>query len=54
MGKLQTKIGLASILREFNVEFTDKSMADQHPGFQKTLFFLRSAKPFNFKVTPRK
>ncbi|KAG5681182.1 hypothetical protein PVAND_010640 [Polypedilum vanderplanki] len=54
MGKLQTKIGLASILREFSVEFTDKSMAQQHPGFQKTLFFLRSAKPFNFKVTPRK
>ena len=53
---MQAKIGLASVLWKFSVEFKNKNdfnFSDM-PELQKTQFFLRSAKPFNFKITPRK
>jgi cytochrome P450 family 6 len=53
MAKMQTKIGLLSILWKFTVEFSDTSCYDERPQFQKTQFFLRSAKPFNLKIISR-
>jgi hypothetical protein len=54
MGKLQAKIGLASVLWKYTVEFKDKDDFPDIAEFQKTQFFLRSSKPFNFQVTERR
>lgn len=52
MGKIQAKLGLATILSKFHVEFTDQQVGDLK--FDPTNHFLLSSdQPFNFKITPR-
>jgi hypothetical protein len=53
MGKLTVKVGLAMMLSKFNVELTDKSMADKDLEFHPNQFILSPIKPFNLKVTSR-
>lgn len=52
MGKLSTKVGIASILEKYTV-----SLGEQHIGreleFSKTSFILTPATGINLKFTPR-
>ena len=53
MGKMQAKIGLASVLWKYSVQYENPDDFGDMPELQKTQFFLRPAKPFKFKITPR-
>ena len=52
MGRIETKLGLATILSKFHVEFAEKQVGDIK--FDPTNHFLLATdQPFNFKITPR-
>lgn len=53
MGKLTTKIGLALILKKFNVAHTDKSLLTNELDFHPAMFVLTPTKPFNLELTVR-
>ena len=53
MGKLTTKVGLATILSKYNLEHTDKEMITKELEFHSSQFVLTPKKLFNIKATPR-
>lgn len=53
MGKLTTKIGLAVILRKFNVAHTDMSFLTNELEFHPSQLVLTPTKPFNLELTVR-
>jgi cytochrome P450 family 6 len=53
LGKLTTKLGLALIMRKFNLELSDKEMCDKELEFHPNQFVLTPLKPFNIKITKR-
>lgn len=48
-----TKIGLAVILRKFNLELSDKDMIDKELEFHPKKFILAPLKLFNIKINSR-
>jgi cytochrome P450 family 6 len=52
-GKLTTKLGLALIMRKFQLELNDKTMIDKELEFNTSQFVLSPTKPFEIKVTLR-
>lgn len=53
MGKLTSKVGLVNVLRNFSIEFEDKSMADKELEFHPKQFVMTPLKDFNLKITAR-
>lgn len=53
LGKLQAKLGLASVLREFNFELHDKSLEHGELKFNPKSLVLTPLKPVMMKVTLR-
>ncbi len=53
MAKVTTKIGMATVLAKFNVEFVDKSLENVELEIDPHQFIHTPLKPFNLKVTPR-
>lgn len=54
MGKVQTKLGLATVLRKFSFEFADKSYMNEEIKFDPTQFLLAPKDGILFKITERK
>jgi len=53
MGKLTTKIGLASILSKFNLELNEKDMIGKELEFHPNQFILTPKNLFNIKISSR-
>lgn len=53
MGKLQVKIGLATILSKFSFELVDKKLIENEIEFDPKQFILTSKSPALIKVSKR-
>lgn len=53
MGKINTKVGLATVLSKFNLGFVDKKIAETEIDFHPKQFILTPAKDFKFKIALR-
>lgn len=53
MAKVTVKVGLALVLSKFNVELSDKTLAEKEIEFDKKQFILTPAEKFIFKITLR-
>ena len=53
MGKIQTKLGLATVLSKFKVDFADEQIDDKIKFDPTNHFILSTDQPFNFRITPR-
>lgn len=53
MAKVTTKIGMATVLAKFNVEFVDKSLGMKELDIDPRQFIYMPLKPFNLRLTPR-
>lgn len=53
MGKLQTKLGLATILAKFSFELVDKSLMTKEVEFDVGQFILTPKNAVMIKVIPR-
>lgn len=53
LGKITTKIGLALILKKFNIQHTDQDFLTKELEFHPNQFVLTPKKPFNLKISMR-
>jgi hypothetical protein len=53
MGKLQTKLGVASLLIKFHLDLVDKSMMSKEIDFDPRQFILTPKTDIILRATPR-
>jgi len=53
MGKINTKVGLATVLSKFQLGFVDKKIAESEIEFHPKQFILTPAKDFKFEIALR-
>lgn len=53
LGKLTAKLGLATVLSKYSVEFVDEKMLESELEFDPRQFILAPVKGFNLRAVPR-